>query len=667
MNNQRLVQLARWYSSTTRGKKLKPTKANIVVLSPQEAGLLGNKQQERLLKNRDTRPGRGSLLEGIEMEYPGSILAGARARLRNGERQADAGEKGTGRVPAAASDLTNNSASEHDLFSEGEKLLKFSKLASMDQLFQTIESLKPALKTISLENYEKLEKQLTDAFTIKQLRAYTNKMDPSHQVITSSRLVKHKLISQLVTKLWGCDVSKALANMETKTIMLSKRHAKLLLLTQNGKILKNLTRLDSKLALQLNISQNELKITSTPAILKFIEISLNNILNNVCTTEWNPPITLPEQQLNLITRIAGVDITENEIAAFGYKRIDLAKRLVRWITSKDDNKLRTTTLQQWIGDQPTDIKWFPFSDMECLDWLSKNETWGRMQKVELVSTDTQQIPANSAELLTTERLDKLYEFFKSQVSENKHNVSSDVSNIISISLGVVLENPTRSEHIFQPNVSNISEKILSLPRDVDADGIEDATSEPSYYVELNFSPSAKNDATGPPIKILVELDENNNIIFETAQCLAVLSSKNCLIQTPELAHDYKITRDEISDIFEYDEEGILLNQPDAKDFLDSFMYNPHNPYEDTVENVTINMPLSSPRAKNVEYEFVSMNHHAIKRLKYMDKYSVQYANVTGRNLGGNYTQVEFSDDALTNTLLDRDEFAKFIKNILIFS
>ena len=669
MNKQRLVQLARWYSNATRGKKLKPTKANIVVLSPKEAGLLGNKQNKWMQRNRNSKPGPGSLLEGIEIEYSDSLIARARASAR-AAKDADKGSadnSGNTTDAASTSGVLPDSALDPDLFSEGEKLLKFSKHASMDQLFQTIESLKPALKTISLENYEKLERQLTDSFTIKQLRAYTNKMDQAHRSITSSRLVKHKLINQLVTKLWDCTVSHTLANMETKTIKLSKRHSKLLLLTHNGKILRNLTRLDSKLALQLNLSQNELKITSTPAILKFIEISLNNILKNVSTSEWNPPIKVPEEQLNLITRIAGVDITENEIAAFGFKRIELAKRLVRWIALKDDTQFKSTILEEWRSTGASDIKWFPFSDMECLDWLSKNGSWGRQQQVELVNTEKEKKALNMSEIVTEEQIDKLYDYFRTQVSENKHNITSDVSSITSISLGAVLENANKSQHIFQPCASSMSEKILNLPADVDVNGTEDINNEPSYYVEITFAPSPQSPADAPPIKILVELDDNNNVIFETAQCLAMLSSKECLIQTPEAAHDYKITHDEISDVFEYDDEGMLLYQPDAKDFLDSFMYNPNNLYEDSIGNVTINMPLSSAGNTSVEYEFVSMNHHAIKRLRYMDKYSVQYSNVTGRNLGGNYTQIEFSDDTLTNKLLDRAEFSKFIKDIMAFS
>ncbi|CAB4254814.1 similar to Saccharomyces cerevisiae YLR139C SLS1 Mitochondrial membrane protein that coordinates expression of mitochondrially-encoded genes [Maudiozyma barnettii] len=647
MKQYNLVQFIRLYS--TRGKKLKPTKPQIVVLNPEQAGLLthrhrrntgtNNNGKERYMKSHHDhlRAEKNSLFEGIELE-PTWVKKG-----RN--------------------------IMGSDLIKDTENLLKFQKKASVEQLFHSIDSLKPTLTNISQENYTQLQKQLTDSFTIKQLREYINTLDPQHELITSNRLVKHKLIEQIFTKLWSGQISQNLLDLQTKTIKLTQRHSKLLLLTQNGKILKNLTRLNPHLFIQLNLSQNELRITSTVNILEFIEISLNNILNNVCATDWSPTTTLSESQLNLITRICGVDIYNNEVAAFGWKRIELAKRLVRWIISKEDSLHKEAKFEKWLlsednGDNDN-IKWFPFNDLDCLDWLDKDETWGRLQKIEPIAEDNTNIESSAikpSNLLCDEKIDEIYNFFKdSSLNKSNSGISSAVSNIVSISFGSILETKTNNKRIFQPRVSKISEKVLALPPDSG-----DTDTEPSYYLELNFTPSSKNLKKFPPLKLLIQLDEKNNIIYETIQCLTCLSSSDYYPQTPQLQHDYKISHDKLSDIFVYDNNGELTNQPGIDKFLNVFKYTPQIPYVNSTDTVSFNLPIEISEASNVDYEFVSMNHHSVRRFQYLDKYSVQFSNVNGGSLGGCYTQVEFVNDDNATELPSREDFGKFLKDIFKF-
>lgn len=650
------LQLIRLYS--TRGKKLKPEKPTIVVLNPKQAGLLNNRNRYRsgntnndgrnlsnsnnsnLKNNGNSRIPSNTLFEGVELEP---------ARTR--------------KPPVL------NEALSETLLKDTENLLKFRKNASLEQLFHSIDSLKPAMTNISQENYTELQERIMNAFTIKQLRAYINKLDPSHNLITSNRLVKHKLVDQIFTKLWNGKISQNLINLETKTIKLTERHSKLLLLTQNGKILKNLTRLNPHLFIQLNLSQNELRITSTKDILEFIEISLNNILNNVCTTQWEPETSLTDIQLNLITRICGVDIHADEVAAFGWKRIDLAKRLVRWIISKEDSIYKNTKYSKWINSEQSDtegkdIKLFPFSDPDCLDWISKNEEWGRLQKVESMKNDENKNSSKVNDIITEQKIDEVYDFFqRSNVDKSKTEISSDVSQIVSVSFGSVLEDKNTSMRIFQPNVPKISEKVLALP--VDA---EEFDSEPSYYLELNFisAPQDSGDKTFPPIKLLLQLDENNNIMYETIQCLTTLSSNEYYAQTPQLPHDYKISSDILTDIFEYDAGGNLINQPSVDKFLDKFIYKPYLPSDNSIYKVSFNLPSNDTELTTVDYTFVSMNHHSVKRFKYLDKYSVQFSKVNGSSLGGNYTQVEFVNNDNATELPSREEFGQFMKDIFNF-
>lgn len=652
-----LLQLVRLYS--TRGKKLKPEKPTIVVLNPKQAGLLNNRNRYRpsnpnnegrnfsdnntsIQKNNGSSriPSKNTLFEGVELEP---------ARTK--------------KPPVLNETLSEN------LLKDTENLLKFSKNASLEQLFYSIDSLKPAMTNISQENYTELQEKIMNAFTIKQLRAYINKLDPNHDLITSNRLVKHKLIDQIFTKLWDSKISQNLINLKTKTIKLTERHSKLLLLTQNGKILKNLTRLNPHLFIQLNLSQNELRITSTSDILEFIEISLNNILNNVCTKQWEPQTSLTDNQLNLITRICGVDINNNEIAAFGWKRIDLAKRLVRWIISQEDSIYKNTKYAKWLkSDQPdtTDknIRLFPYSDPDRLDWISKNEEWGRLQKVESMKNENNKCSFKVNDIITEEKIDEVYDFFrKSNRDSNKSEIPQEVSQIISVSFGSVLETKNNNMKIFQPVVPKISEKVLALPVDT-----EEYDSEPSYYLELNFISTPHNsvDKKFPPIKLLLQLDENNNIIYETIQCLTTLSTNEYYAQTPQLPHDYKISNDILTDIFEYDAGGNLINQPSVDKFLDKFVYKPYLPSDNSIYKILFNLPSAGTDLTTVDYSFVSMNHHSVKRFKYLNKYSVQFSKVNGNSLGGDYTQVEFVNNDNATELPNREEFGQFMKDIFNF-
>lgn len=637
--NKWLTPSLRWYS--TRGKKIKPEKPNIVVLDPRQAGLTSNKKV--FLSNSDYKwrnstknsTRMNTLFEGIELEHNNSS------------------EKFSNKIT--------------DLSEETEKLLKFKTIASTQQVNQSIDSFKPTVKNISQEDYLSIEKQLTDSFTIKQLRAYVNELDPNHNLITSHRLVKHKLIQQIFNKLWNGQISNVSINLQTKTIKLSQRHSKLLLLTHNGKILRNLARLNLNLFIQLNLSQNELKITSTNSILRFIEVSLNNILNNVCVTDWAPTITLNENQLNLITRICGVDINNNEIAAFGWKRIRLAERLVAWIQSNDNKFNKNEQIETWLNTdaKKENIKWYPFNDIDSLNWLSKNENWGRFQQTNSLNTEQDNI-MKPIDIISEEKIDKLYEFFKNSKTKDSVNLKSQHLNIFSVSMGQIIENNNANKHLFQPKISNFSNKILQLPPDTTSidESMTDFINEPSYYLELNFSPSQKNEIkNAPPIKLLSELDENNNIIYETIQCLTYLSTDEYLIKLPQLSHDYKITQDKVSDIIEYDSNDALINQPGLSEFLNKFSFSPLKSFEDYIDKLEVNLPLSTDTKASIEYEFVSLNHHSMRRFRYLDKYPVQFSKVNGGPLGGSYTQIEFINDKTSNNMISRDEFSQFIKDI----
>ena len=705
----------------TRGRKLKPEKHSIVVLTPSQTGIYDDMRRSKFTIDRITvhrasdaksRLKGSSILEGVELdtvtrENP-SVVGSSGTTKKSDLQKTDREE--------------TDSGISRDLLKDTAKLLNFKSKSSEEQLFQSIDLYRPAQLGVSNDTYMELERQLMDSFTAKQLKAYINSRAQGRTIPTSHR-TKRQLVDQIFATLWRCEITKGTITLETKRIKLNRRHAKLLLITQNGKILMNLTRLSKNLSIQLNLSLNELKITGERHIIKYIEVALNNILNNICVTQWtdDPQLNgdpLERQQFNQITKICGVDIDleNNEIAALDWRRIHLAKRLYRWArtNNKIDNLYRFETIDQFGGGPAVtgkDIQWYPYNDSETLDWLAKDEQWGRLQRLQEISRNTSEgdtaiSQGNLSEIIADERLDKMYDYI---VKETTYDDDSRVkpmtgligsqSNVFTITLGQIIQTKDGSKHMFEPRVPNLVRRLLALPyydspREELQQSVEEGENEGSKekeeedadsrydidqnisYLELEFSPSKDGRAHGvdgsmklPPIKLILELDENDNVMNHTVQCIAHLLNREFLLQTPQLPYDYKITHDRIVSILEDDQSGDLLqDQQGIKDFLTYFNFKSLQSIK-FLNHLKVNIPRETPRGREyieADYDYITLSHHRIVRLKYLDKYIVQLSEIDGGSLGGRYVQIDFVDPTSTNDEggLSRDEFKTFVRDVL---
>lgn len=617
--------------SITRGKKIKPTKPNIVVLNPKQAGLLNDSRRYNISSNEEdsivglNRLSKGnnsiSILEGVDLDFEPS---NKRATI---------------------------SDTEADLINDTKRLLKFTSKVTFEQTLQSIESQRPDSKILSSKQYLELEERLLESYTAKQLQAYLKDKKPE---LPCSKWVKKKLISEIL-KSWNCSLSDTPTNIQHKVIKLSRRDAKLLLLTQNGKILKNLTRINRDLMIQLNLSQNELKISGQKGILKFIEISLTNILNNVRESHWNFPNVSPNI-IPVITRICGVDINiESEsIAAFGWKRIDLAKRLINWYKSETSISKNHTTekLTSWISplSDASNIRLFPFSDMDCLDWINRTSSWGRSQEIAAITTAHNVKKIDPIKLVSEDKINTLYQFLQNSKNDTKNPTEKNLS----ITLGQILRTIGEEKHIFQPKISHITSKLLKLPLYDEYSGKDEyfALDQHDYYLQLKLSPAASESSLNP-LEIWLELDDNGRIILDSAHCIEHLSRKDYLIATPELSHDFKICLDEINNITL---ENVV--QPGLKEFLDNLKFPSLNAFK-APKQLIINLP----NAPNSVYDYLHVNQHRVLRLKYLGKYSVQFSEVDGGSLGGRYTQIDF----IGNGMITREQFGQFVRDIFSFS
>lgn len=80
---------------------------------------------------------------------------------------------------------------------------------------------------------------------------------------------------------------------------------------------------------------------------------------------------------------------------------------------------------------------------------------------------------------------------------------------------------------------------------------------------------------------------------------------------------------------------------------------------------TLNLNLhfeGSAEPQSVTFDYVSVMYRRVLKLKYLDKYLVQFSDLNGGTRGGKYTQIDFIGPEAEH--LTRDEFAKFIKDVL---
>lgn len=663
--------------SATRGKKRKPDKANIVVLDPKQAGLLKKRRTPDYFRRRQDGE-RLSVLEGVEL----GILPD--------RRQVADIKRRTGTSVGILNEIE----------SQRKKLLVFKSSVSREQAVRSISYQKPSESIVSRERYEQLEQLLDSAYTLPQLRAYTR----DYYKAPNSRSTKPNIIRRILDKYWNCVVNETINESEDliveRVIDISTRDMYLLLLTSNGKILNNFARIGATLAVA--IDENVVIVRATAPIIKYVEVSLNRILANVDTTKLpvhdiiinhtakgTSPNTSEGELVSMVqkesaayfekTSTDGEDDGCYQVSAFGSKRLLKAKNLLLWGVNYHPQ------LQEEVEicyDQTTDsFKSFPFTNIECLDWVKRNKGWYRLQQP-LSKNGTKDTDTQLSTLLQNEhKLDEWYNFLvqkneSSRQSNMMHLKGVKETSVFSLTLGQILttnENSQTKETLFEPKITQIASKLLELPLyDLTASKDEHYTvDQHEYYVQLKFIPDLSTLPDGsknaPPLELWFELDDYDSAVTSTARCIVQQEQRALLLQTPNLPHDYRINNDrmvELTETAEEAQEQWLSEQPGVKKFIqDAQLTFSSRKKLKVPKSLDLNLTTigDGPEVThcNVQYDYVNANYHRVLRLMYMDKYMVQFSDVKGGSLGGRYTQVDF----IGGEVLNCDEFKQFIKDV----
>lgn len=668
----------------SRGKKRKPAKANIVVLDPKQAGLLKKRRTPGFFRRRAHEQEKLSVLEGVEL----GAFSDRQKRIH--------GDASSFRVPSDKSSSEIFSKIE----SQRKKLLVFKSSVSKEQAVRSISYQQPIQKIVSKRRFEQLEQLLDSAYTLPQLRAYTKQ----YYGAANSKTTKKDIIHRIIENHWKCVVNDQINESEDliteRIIDISTRDMYLLLLTNNGKILNNFARIGATLAVA--IDENVLIVRATKSMIKYVEVSLNRILSNVNTailpvndiiqnhTARNATPSTNEQELVSMVqresaayfekRSAESDEGDYNISAFGAKRILKAKNLLLWGLNYHPQLIEKVEV---LSNEPKEsFRKFPFTNIECLDWINRNKDWYRLQRP-IGKNSTHNAPAdNLPGLFTGDRIDQWYDFLigeRTNESPNSMKLSTvgEKRKIFSLTLGQILTAVNgasgRKTTMFEPKVTQIAPKLLELPP-YDQTSSKDelfTVDQHEYHVQLKFIPDlsttlASND-NPPPLELWFELDDYDSAISSTARCIVQQEQRALLLQTPHLPNDYRINVDtmaELTEIYEDAQENWLEDQPGIKEFIQQAQLTFSTRKKLVIpKSVNINLPRQevggATEQCNVKYDFVNACYHRVLRLIYKDKYMVQFSDVKAGSLGGRYTQVDF----IGGEVLTRAEFKQFISDV----
>lgn len=550
-------------AKSTRGKKLKPSKAKIVVLNPREAGLFKQRQAPGFFNDHTKPRERLSALEGVEYD------------LRRGQ--------------IARQSQTSDSILQ-EIESQRRKLLIFKSSVPKEQVVKSIHDLRPSKNSnlISSKRYEQLKSLLEMAYTLPQLKAYANEF---YKLKLPKSTTKKAVIKTILQDFWQCEIDESInAGQDLiieRIIDVQTRDIYLLLLTNNGKILHNFARLGATVAVAL--SENKIIVRATSALVKYVEVSLRKILDNaqrevipVCEiirshTSYDSIPVSPKEIVPLVQKESATyfekmledDSDSYVVTGLGEKRLTNAKVLLLWALNYCPQRSERT---RFVSNEDfSAYHRFPFTDVQCLDWIQAKENWYRLQQPVLKNQPpTAALPVNLPEHI----IDELYTELLGSANTTAIAKAEHDFKIMSITLGQVLHSENEEKTTFQSKVPGVTKKLLQLPLYEGFDTPDELYSvdQHEYFIQLKFIP--RLDGTEkkhiPPLELWFELDDNDRAINTSVRALLHAEDTSVYLQTPQISHDYKINIDRTLEVvkpYDQDPQTWLHDQEGLKNYL----------------------------------------------------------------------------------------------------
>ncbi|CCH58205.1 hypothetical protein TBLA_0A04090 [Henningerozyma blattae CBS 6284] len=664
------------FNTATRGKKIKPKTPSIVVLNLKQSGLLRRRKVLPISKHSD-KDNRLSAFEGVDLqaEHIGNYLPLKPLQM---------------------------------IKAQGKKLLIFENKVSLEQAAKSIQYLKPVDEVISQQRFDELTKHLDSAYTIVQLRAYTRKFFNK----SNAHLTKERLIKRIIMEYWHCKVDdKALQKdklINESVIDLEPKALFLLLVTDNSKIFHNFANMGARIIVA--VDENKIIVNATVNVIRYIELALGKILNNISTKVFpiddilkthsiNGATPLDEKHLDSILSSIerencvyfekipteeGDSSTRNlYISAVGAKRLTLATAL--FLSSLNFQPQLTTNLKCYKLHTDNEYKEYPYSNSENLIWSTKNIPWKRLQSTKGNNSSTsEENRITTTDIITKNDVKEIYNALVLPEQDSngapiipiKENYPSHA--LFSVTMGQVLvaNSDLMKRQLFTPQIPFIASTLVKnkYPLFDTIDSIDEYynVDHHSYYVKLKFIPenpqSLNNNYNYPPLEIWLELDANNNVIPISCRAFLLLAQRHYVLQTPDFPTDYRFEHDKTLDlcgIYEYEGNKWLEDQPSLKAFINDQNLSFKGKTFSFKKKLSINIPSFNTSenkydVNSINYNFTELEHHKVVQLKHNKDYLIQYSEIKRDILGGWYSQVDF----VGGSSLNENQFETFFHDIV---
>lgn len=364
---------------------------------------------------------------------------------------------------------------EQLLDEDRQQLLVFEQNASNEQLFDSINELKPLESNVLLKSYQMLFKNLYSGYSLKNLLAYASSYykGPKRLPRSKSKTYYAKLI---LNDMWGLKADdeegtpdlvnkiKSLKQLTDEMITTKRFGASkkimFFLFSDNGKMLFNYT---SNMVKILFSRDNNLIVTATESRIRWFEATLNSFLqslkkqfidfeaiNNLFVTTnvapnkdsakesvENSTNSVKERDILPISHIQKVsDVYFDKINAntyilnaVSYSGLSRAKRLLLWYLNYNSHLNNFySNYKKFLQKSEDQVKFYRYVDSKSLPWIYRIKEWYRLRapvvskkinELKDEETKAESIPDNATFTFTESQIDEMYERLSDFALKNK--------------------------------------------------------------------------------------------------------------------------------------------------------------------------------------------------------------------------------------------------------
>lgn len=571
-------------------------------------------------------------------------------------------------------------------------LLVFLKKENEEHVFNSINELKPPSSMISYAEYKRLFETVMTSYKRANLIEYCKSHFKSDKLPTSK--VKKYYVNMILKDIWCLKSTskKNLTKIKTK-VFNSDKKINFFLFNKNSKILNKIRSNYVDLAPR---GTDKFIAKGTESRLQWFEATFNYFLQGLSKeyidfTEINKFL----QKSVCFSKIQDQDnvyfekVGENEYILNSSLNVKLqkVKRLIVWDMNYNSKEKNT------IGEFSDNLTYYSYNNSKSVPWIFRYDSWGRLRQAQV---SEKHLSDGENELKQSQfsdsDIDRLFDTLNAKKKDSlisatfgEFLVNSNVKSYLNQENGIdkflnetkLIEKP----FTFQTTLPNLKEQTIKNPlfyenkelSEVDNAVLDNHT----YLAQIRLVPnpyirkSSKISTTDmsnlhkyPTIEMWMEIDQRNEIQYDTLSVLAVSEEYNHYLNLSDKSSDlkfsntitdtiYKLPVDEKDsskqedvgsfDWLEKKNDTVPLQfaeQPDIYRFLkESKLFFGSDKGVHISKEVTINIKDPEGNVVPINYIYVNSNYKRQLDFAYEDGYLLQFSNIQGGILGGERIEV----------------------------